>query len=661
MVLGSFAGLSIVAGVLVAVMALPLTVVGSNTVTTGVDAFNDLPSYLNITPPAQATRLYAKDGTQEVQIASFYAENRIDVASSAIASTAKQAAVAAEDPNFYSEGAVDVSGTIRGILSTTLGSTVEGGSSITQQYVKNVLVERCETENTTTAAANKCYETVTAVTPQRKLAELRYAISVEKKYSKDQILRGYLNIVGFGGNVYGIQSAAQYYFGVNASQLTLPESATLIAIVNNPSNLRIDEPSNASNGSANHYALTLTRRNYVLQRMEVHGDITKAELTAAEATPITPKITQTTNGCTAAAAFDAAYFCQYVEDVVLNSTAFGATKDDRLATLTEGGLKIDTTLNLALQQTAQNSLSAYMPTTVAGLNVGASNVSVEPGTGRIVTMVQNTTFNETSSAAAGETSINYNADQAYGGSTGFQTGSSFKAFTLAAWLEAGHSLSETVNTTQHDFPTSEFTNSCENINGPDWEVSNADSAASELSVLQATAQSVNTAFARMGTELDLCNILNAATGMDIHTAATNGTLTSVPSMILGVNAIAPLAMATAYAGIADGGLVCTPVAIDSITSSTGQAVTPPATSCTQGMPADIAAGVTYALQTVLQSGGTGALANPDDGVPMLAKTGTTDNAEQNWLITSTTKIANATWVGNVSGSTDFYDTYINGV
>jgi membrane peptidoglycan carboxypeptidase len=182
-----------------------------------------------------------------------------------------------------------------------------------------------------------------------------------------------------------------------------------------------------------------------------------------------------------------------------------------------------------------------------------------------------------------------------------------------------------------------------------------------LTVLQATAQSVNTAFARMGTQLDLCNILNVAKRMGIHTAATNGTLTSVPSMILGVNEIAPLAMATAYAGFANGGVVCTPIAIDSVTSSTGQKMTPPSSTCTQGMPADIAAGVTYALQTVLQPGGTGALANPEDGVPMLAKTGTTDYAEQNWLITSTTKIANATWVGNVSGSTDFYNTYINGV
>ncbi len=149
--------------------------------------------------------------------------------------------------------------------------------------------------------------------------------------------------------------------------------------------------------------------------------------------------------------------------------------------------------------------------------------------------------------------------------------------------------------------------------------------------------------------------------MGVHTAATGGSLSSVPSSILGINDISPLTMAVAYAGIANGGVVCTPIAIDSITGADGQPITPTATKCTQGMPTNIANTVAYALKSVLTaSGATGVLANPNDGVDMLAKTGTTDNAEQNWLITSTTKVATATWVGNVSGSTDFYDTSIGG-
>jgi membrane peptidoglycan carboxypeptidase len=280
-----------------------------------------------------------------------------------------------------------------------------------------------------------------------------------------------------------------------------------------------------------------------------------------------------------------------------------------------------------------------------------------------VTMVQNTTFDETSTAGAGATSVNYNTDHAFGNSQGFQTGSSFKPFTLAAWLEAGHTLNETVTTTQHALPFSLFTDTCSGLGNDVWNVSNADPAPPSMSVMSATAQSVNTAFADMGTKLDLCGIADAAFGMGIHpaegTRATNFHI--VPSMILGTNYISPLTMATAYAGIANNGVVCTPIAIDRITDASGKAIPPTKTSCSQGMPSDVAAGLAYALQPVLKAGGTGALANPGDGVPILAKTGTTDAAVQNWLVTSTTKIAQATWVGNVQGSVGFYHAYVNGV
>jgi membrane peptidoglycan carboxypeptidase len=261
----------------------------------------------------------------------------------------------------------------------------------------------------------------------------------------------------------------------------------------------------------------------------------------------------------------------------------------------------------------------------------------------------------------GTTAINYNTDYAYGGSQGFQTGSAFKAFTLAAWLEAGYSLSETINASHHDFPMSQFHNSCASISGPDWYVANDEGSASRLSVLRATAQSVNTAFAMMATKLDLCSILNAAKALDVHAASPANPLTSVPSMILGTNYVSPLTMATAYAGIGNGGKVCTPVAIDRIVNADGSArpITP--SKCTQGLTPEVANGVAYALQGVMRSGGTAASANPGDGIPILGKTGTTDNSLQNWLVTSTTKIATATWVGNVTGATRLRSLYFNGV
>lgn len=665
-----FVGLSVVAGLLAAMLVVPTLSVASEGVVTAAETFNALPSYLKITQPAQASSIYAKQGGHDVKIASFYVQNRTDVALDDISLSATRSAVDTEDPRFYKEGAIDVQGTVRGVLSTTLGHDVQGGSSITQQYVKNVLVQRCAQQydpNTKEgqAAATKCYQQVTATTPARKLREMRYAIGVEKRYSKDDILRSYLNLVGFGGTVYGIQAASEYYFGVSAKNLSLVQAATLTAIINNPANLRIDQPSSKTNGKANGYAATKVRRDYVLRSMHKAGDITDAQLALATKTPIQPRISPQTNGCGTAARYDAGYFCKYVELSIAADPAFGKTQDDRLQTLTEGGLAIHTTLNLDLQKTSQNAVSASMPKYVPGMNVGAASTAVEPGTGRIVTMVQNTTFNEVRTSDPGSTSINYNADYNRGGSQGFQTGSSFKAFTLGAWLEAGHTLNESVTTTQHALPFADFTNSCYGLGPGTWNVSNADPAPASMTVLAATAESVNTAFADMGKKLDLCNIGHSAENLLVHpanpAAPPNGNpWQEFPSMILGTNYIAPLTMATAYAGMANHGVVCTPIAIDSITDAAGKSLPVSKTKCTQGMPQDVAAGVDYALQNVLKPGGTGASANPGDGVPIIAKTGTTDAAVQNWLVTSTSRIAQATWVGNISGSVGFYKAYING-
>ncbi len=654
-----FLGLTLIAAVLSSLFVLPGFLGTGIAAAAGISDFNRLPANLDIQQFAQNSTVYAKQGGQDVPIATFYAQNRQDVGWDAVSQSVKDAVVAAEDPRFYTEGAVDVFGTVRGALATVVGGDVQGGSSITQQYVKNVEVEKCEAL-TSQKAVQACYDDAAGVTLQRKVQEMRYAVGLEKKYSKKDILMGYLNVVGFGGQVYGIEAAAHYYFGVAAKDLTLPQAATLVAIVNNPANLRIDQPDNTDNGSANGYKLTTERRDYVLDRMYVNHKITAADRDAAKKTPIQPAITPTTSGCAAAQQYNAAFFCDYVRDVILTDAAYGKTADDRWATLNRGGLKIYTTLNLDLQSVAQQSLSKYIPGSKAGIDLGASNVSVELGTGRIVTMVQNRAFNNTDQPADGTTAVNYNTDEAYGGSSGFQTGSTFKAFDLAAWLEAGHSLYEYVNASQHTFPMSDFTSTCGDVSGPAWQVSNDEGSASRLSVMSATAESVNTAFAMMATKTDLCSILNAAKSLGVHPAATGGTLNSYPSMILGTNEVAPLTMATAYAGIANGGTVCTPVAIDKVINADGSEHKVSPTTCTQGLDKDIAAGVTYALQGVMTDG-TATSANPWDGTPVMGKTGTTDDSLQNWLITSTTKVAQATWVGNVSGSTPLRSLSFNGV
>ncbi|WP_223695029.1 transglycosylase domain-containing protein [Leifsonia poae] len=670
----AFVGGCVVAAILVAVGVTPSIAMTSLSASAGAEAFNGLPSYLKIQPLDQTTTFYATKGGQPVPIATFYDQNRVDVTAAQIPGVLGDALLATEDPNFYNEGGIDVSGTIRALVENSAGGDTQGGSSITQQYVKNVLVQRCETMTVNPNAAKavyeaqekayqSCYDDVAGPTLARKIRELRYAIGLDKSYSKQQILVGYLNIVGFGGQVYGVQAAAQYYFGVDSDKLTLDESATLVAILNDPSNLRLDQSAadNPGNNAANHFKETLARRDYVLKRMLTTKKITDQQYKAAVAAPITPTITPVPSGCQSASASDAGFFCDYVQDVILNDKAFGATADDRAAFFRTGGLKVYTTLNLDMQNTAQTSLSAYIPSTDPDLDLGAADVSMQPGSGRILNMVQNRPFDDSATPPAGATAINYSTDYDYGGSGGFQTGSSFKAFDLVAWLEAGHSLNEIVNASQHEFSFSDFPASCTDIGQQGWDVQNDESTETgNMSVLEATEASVNTAFADMATQLDLCNISSAAQSLLVHTASPSEPWQLIPSMILGVNEVSPLTMATAYAGIANGGKVCTPIAIDRVVTSDGKDHAVPASTCTQAITPQIADGVVYALRHVMTNG-TATTANPFDGSDIMGKTGTTDNSEQNWLVTSTTTATNALWVGNVSGHVALRSQYFQGI
>jgi membrane peptidoglycan carboxypeptidase len=676
---GAFVATSALAGVLVAASVTPAAAVASLAVSDATGVFNGLPDYLALQPLDQTTTFYATKGGQEVPIATFYAQNRQDVSLSQMAQSVQDAAIDTEDPRFYSEGPIDLFGTLRAAIADTSGSTVQGGSSITQQYVKNILVQRCDQQDVVDPTASKsvqakqqaaldaCDATASGDTLPRKIQELRYAIGLNQRYSKSEILQSYLNIVGFGGQVYGVEAAAQYYFGVSAKSLTLPQSATLVAILNNPNYLRIDDGSIKpdSNSSKNGYAATKSRRDYVLQRMLVHHSITQAQYKQAVATPITPKITPLRSGCDAASAYNAGFFCNYVEDVMLQDPAFGKTADQRELRFQRGGMNVYTTLNLDLQGAAQNALSRYVPASDTQVDVGGANVSVEVGTGRIVTMVENKTFDDTGTGGPNTTAVNYNTDKAYGGSNGFQTGSSFKAFDLGAWFEAGQSAYQDVNAhySGYTFPFSDFTASCQGgkLGGSTYQVYNDESSeAGTMTVLNATEQSVNTAFIQMATQLDLCNIANVAKALGVHSASPKDNPFLInPSMVIGTNYISPLTMATAYAGIANNGKFCTNVAIDKIVKTNGGSVAVPKSTCSQAIPATVAAALAWTLQHVI-SAGTATRANPGDGTPILAKTGTTDNYGQNWLVTSSSKVANAIWVGQVSGTADMRNYYYNG-
>jgi membrane peptidoglycan carboxypeptidase len=224
-----------------------------------------------------------------------------------------------------------------------------------------------------------------------------------------------------------------------------------------------------------------------------------------------------------------------------------------------------------------------------------------------------------------------------------------------------------VNANVHSFPESQFATCGDGFGNVVWNVANDESSeGGYMSVLQATEASVNTAFAMMATKLNLCNISNAAQALGVHTANPAPTEEGGnpwvinPPMVLGTNYISPLTMAQAYAGIANGGKMCTAIAIDKAVDADGKDIAVPKTTCTQAIPENVAATVAWALEHVLTAG-TATGANPHDGVPIMGKTGTTDYAHENWLVTSTSKVAQATWIGLISGATDMHYVYFKGI
>jgi membrane peptidoglycan carboxypeptidase len=631
---------AVIAGVMVAVAVTPAIALTGTTAKNGIGLFEDLPADLKIAPLDQKTKIYAKSGGKDVLLASFYTQDREVVPMTDITTTVKNATLAAEDVRFYSHGGVDPAGIVRATVADLLGKNVQGASTITQQYVKNVCVQEAEQLHTT-AAVDKAYNVCVDPSVGRKLREARLAIALEKKYSKDQILLGYLNIAPFGGRVYGIQSAAQYYYGVDANKLSVAQAASLLAMVNNPNVLRIDEKANI--------APNTTRRNYILANELSHKLITDVQYQAAMNTPVKPKITQPKTGCQSAGI--AGYFCDYVVNTVLNSSAFGKDYDTRYANLQSAGWKIYTTLNLDLQKKAQSVMNTYIPKSSSVFNVGSSAISVEVGTGRIITMVQNKNYNN--SAGADNTAVNFNTDYAYGGSSGIQPGSTYKLFTLLDWLKTGHTLDAEVNSDQRTIPASDFTQ-CgkpDYGDGP-WPVGNDEGTAENglHSVTSATALSINGAFATMGQQLDLCDIRKTAESFDVH-PAKGGQLEDNPSSIIGTNYVAPLSMATAYAGIANNGKTCTPIAIDKVVKADGSSLAVPKTSCRQSVDPQVAIAAAYALRAVM-TGGTASADNTPDGLYEFGKTGTTDGNANTWMIGTTSKVTTAVWVGNISGSQD---------
>lgn len=642
----SFVMVAGVGGVLAAGLVLP-GVAAANTVTdVSVTAFNDLPTELEQRALPEKSEILAADGTL---LATFYQQNRVVVPLEDIADIMQKAVIAVEDRRFYEHAGVDVAGMTRAAIATAMGST-QGASTLTQQYVKNVLIEAAnyaETEEERLALVDAAREAEGAEGIARKLREAKIAISLEQTMTKDEILEKYLNIAAFGASVYGVESAAQYYFGKSAKDVTYLEAATIAGITQSPSKW---DP--ALDPEANQL-----RRNVVLKDMRELGYITDEEYETGIETPVedTLNVTPIKLGCMAAGDVvpGSGFFCDYVTKVIAQDPAFGETRQERSDLLYRGGLTITTTLIPSEQAVADAEVKAGVPVDDPS-GVASAIVSVEPGNGKITAMAQNRNYSALQETADRETAVNFNTSFQYGGSAGFSPGSTFKPFTLLEWLRKGHALNETVNGSRLSYNVNEF-NTCINLQSEIWNFGNSEGGrATTQTVLDATRNSVNSAYVAMAKELNLCDIMNGATDLGVTQAGdpnattrwgnpANSPFNATPSNVLGSESTSPLQMAAAYAAFASGGTYCKPIAITSVVDPTGKELPVPSADCRAGaVEPQIAAAMNYALSNVW-TGTAKNLGTP--GYPAAGKTGTTTQNENNWFVGYTPKRATAVWVG----------------
>lgn len=618
-------------GVLSAGFAMPLVGAASAFTKASQAMFDELPSDFNVLEPSEVSVIKAADGTQ---IATFYAENRIVVPLSEISPNMQNAVVAVEDRRFFQHKGVDPVGMVRALVKNASTESTQGASTLTQQYVRNVLIEaglQSGDDSAITAAR--------AGTFTRKLKEIKYALTLEKQLPKQKILEGYLNLAAFSPSTYGVEASARHYFSHSAKEMTVAEAALLAGLTNAPAAYDpVTQPEQAAN-----------RMHWVLDKMLHEQFIDQTQYDEAKATPIDQllNVTKTVGGCGAAGS--AAYFCNYVASEVLNSELYGQDKATRKQLLLRGGLTITTTLNMEHQQAAQGAVESWVPTGDPS-NAKAAVVSVEPGSGRITAMAQNTSFGDPTQPGDTSTQISFSADAAHEGTTsnGFQPGSVFKTFVLAEWFRQGRSAYEVVNTNPRTFTDREW----RICGGPGtvepWPVQNSDpSENGKRSVYDTASQSINVGFAEMLTRLDICDVSKLASTMGV-TKPDGSELDPLPSIILGVMNTPPLAMANAYATFAAHGVYCKPVAISSITDKSGSSLEVPSADCSQVMDQKVADQVTMTLTSVFARSGTAAnSALP--GRPAAGKTGTTDYANNIWMVGYTPQLSSAAWVGHSDG------------
>jgi penicillin-binding protein 1A len=551
----------------------------------------------------QTSFVFAADGSR---ITALHAEqNRVIVPLSRIPENIRHAVVAIEDKRFYDHIGIDVKALMRAAyVDATTGRIVEGGSTITQQYIKNAY-------------------TGDEQTLSRKFREAVLAYELEKTLTKDQILAKYLNTVYFGNGAYGIQAAAQTYFAKPASRLSLAQAALLAGLIAAP----------ATYDPVARPDLATTRRNLVLSQMRDLGMIDPDSYAAATRRRLSLHLHQS------AQHYTAPYFVDYLKQWFLSNPRFGKTVQARYNLLFEGGLRIQTTIDPRLQHLAERAVSSIL---IYRSDPYAAMTVIDPRTGYIKAMVGGRDYWDPRDRFA-------KVNLAAGGSTGRQAGSAFKPFTLVAALEHGISPYQSFNGSSVAIPLSD---------GTVWTPGNAEGGAyGYISLEDATIHSVNVAYVNIEKAVGDGNIyagarrvVDTAKRMGIRcctrTTSPKGPLQAVPSAVIGTNEVNTLEMASAYGTLADGGARVAPTPVVSITTPDGRVLyqaNPQPRQVVNPAVVTVADGI---LQKVVLYG-TGVAANI--GRPQIGKTGTAQNYSDAWFVGAVPQLVAAVWVGFPQG------------
>ena len=564
--------------------ALGMTFLGAETVraTTKHDGLPDV----HLRPLAQRSEIVAADGSL---LSALYEEDRQPVPSTRCRRCSSTPSCPSRTDAFYEHEGVNVRALVRAAKrNATSGAVEEGGSTITQQLVKNSVL-----------TSDRSYD--------RKAKEAVLAFRMEHELTKDQILETYLNTVYFGEGAYGVRAAATRYFAKPLEQLTLPEAALLAGMISSPQ--RFDPVQHADAASA--------RRGHVLRRMVKAGAITQAQADEPARRPCRRRSCGTIRSRRTTSPRRSA-------GQLLSDERLGATPEERSTLVFRGGVRVETTLDPALQASAEQAVRDKLPQSP----FTAALVAIDPGTGDVKALVGGPNF----------------ADAKYNLATqgSRQAGSSFKTIALAAWIASGRSPEDLVDATAPcEFPTP-------GTPEPVWHVDNYEgSNGPEVTTLrEATVKSLNSAYARLSLTLGPEKLVEMA-----HKLGISHDIPNVPSIVLGSAEVSPLEMASVYATLAADGIRRPPVFIRRVLGPDGRVLL-------ENNPAEDACSSRRSCgrsPTCFAASSSGTARKANIGRPVAGKTGTAQLWRDAWFSGYTPQLATSVWMGSPTGQESMTD------